>query len=1398
MKISPETLQRKMASLNNAPRAPEFKGGFQAFPDSLNLLGHLDYNPVERNQGNCGNCWVWSGTGIMGIALDVQDSIHDRLSIQYLNSNYDGGSGPGAGSDWACCGGLLEDFAPWYTGKGKVIPWSNTNAHWQDGNTYCNVYQTTILAGNIAGTPYYPINYATYQYIDTHGEGEAAAINNIKTVLNQNRAVQFGVYLPTQVDWNAFFSFWQNNGNDEILDFDSSCGKTWINGEGGGHAMLLVGYYDDPGSDVNDYWLILNSWGNDGGDRPQGTYRLKMHMDYDCQFYYTGYGWANSFWFETLDIDFNITPPSVTTTAASGVTDDAATLNGNLTGLGNYGSANVSFEWGETQGGPYPNTTTPEVKNSTGTFNAAISGLDPDTPYYYRAKAVSNPTVYGGELNFTTSNPLVSIDVTPTDPTVALGRNQQFTATGTYSDLSTANITASVAWSSDNTTVAVVGAGNGLAQSQAVGQAVIIATSGAISGNTTLTVGAKVLDSISVTPPAPSLDAGRTQQFTATGTYSDASTANITLTSTWTSSNGTVATVGANTGLATSHAAGTTIIAATSGAISGNTTLTVGPKALDSITVTPPNPAVDAGRTRQFEATGTYSDASTANLTASVAWASDNTTVVTIDAAGLATSHVAGNANITATSGAISGNTTITVGPKVLDFITVTPVDPSIALGNDQQFTATGTYSDASTANITLTATWTSDNTTVATVGANTGLAQSQAAGQAVIIATDGAISGNTTLTVEAPRTLTMIAGANGSVSPAAGPHAFSWGSVVSINATADAGWKFDSWTGDVATVADVSDNTTFITMTGDFTVTANFDQPVLTMAVSGNGSVSPAAGPHVCNLGEVVSINATADAGWEFDGWTGDVDEVSDVNAATTNVTMNADYTITANFSQAVLTMAVNGSGGVTPPVGAHTYAVGTIVDITAVPDAGWKFDGWTGDVTTVNSTAALSTNITMNGDYTVTASFSVINSGGGGGGAGARGVTDISLAINPEGCMVRDITAVSSDLQAYIKLTTGTYCLTGGGTPIFWIYIKALEEEEGVPEPPEGSVVISPYYDIEPEGTTFDPAVAFTLEYDLWGLPEGVDPYSLAVMYWDVVNEEWVALETTIDAENEMVTAYLEHFSLFTVMQWRTPADIGVAEIAVDSHEIYEGGQASVEALLTNSGESAGSYEAVLMVNGVVHETREIAVDGGQSVPAVFELSGLAVGDYTVNLGGSEISFSVLKLPEPAALEVSELSISPVKAEIGDTVEITVMAANTGELEGSCEVVLNINGEIIETREVRLGGGSCEEVVFAVTVDAAGEQVIEVGGLLGNLVVMEKPPGPAQKIPTADKPVPTSEPEPVTAMEPVPDDGDDTTSSPVWLIVVICIGVVAVAGYYVWRRRRSAARNTVHPDLK
>jgi hypothetical protein len=177
----------------------------------------------------------------------------------------------------------------------------------------------------------------------------------------------------------------------------------------------------------------------------------------------------------------------------------------------------------------------------------------------------------GGGTNSPAPVTLQSISVSPGSKTVAAGLTQQYAAEGKYSD-GTSKALSTVTWSTSDASIAKISA-SGLATALKQGSVTVSATSGSTTGSAPLTVGAPNLLSLSLSPASPTISTGQTQQFTATGNYTDGSTHDLTSGATWASTIASVATVN-NTGLATGVSAGTTMIQATSGGISGSSTLT--------------------------------------------------------------------------------------------------------------------------------------------------------------------------------------------------------------------------------------------------------------------------------------------------------------------------------------------------------------------------------------------------------------------------------------------------------------------------------------------------------------------------------------------------------------------------------------------------------------------------------------------------------------------------------------------------------------------------------------------------------------------------------------------------------------------------------------------------------
>src|SRR5947209_6856248 len=87
------------------------------------------------------------------------------------------------------------------------------------------------------------------------------------------------------------------------------------------------------------------------------------------------------------------------------------------------------------------------------------------------------------------------------------------------------------------------------------------------------------------------------------------------------------------------------------------------------------------------------------------------------------------------------------VSPGTVVSIKLTPVNPTLRVGQTQQYAATATMSDGTTKDVTTSVTWTTGNSGVATIS-STGLVTAQTSGTTTVTATSGTIASSTNLTV--------------------------------------------------------------------------------------------------------------------------------------------------------------------------------------------------------------------------------------------------------------------------------------------------------------------------------------------------------------------------------------------------------------------------------------------------------------------------------------------------------------------------------------------------------------------------------------------------------------------------------------------------------------------------
>lgn len=185
------------------------------------------------------------------------------------------------------------------------------------------------------------------------------------------------------------------------------------------------------------------------------------------------------------------------------------------------------------------------------------------------------------------------------------------------------------------------------------------------------------------------------------------------------------------------------------------------------------------------------------------------------------------------------------------------------------------------------------------------------------------------------------------------------WGDVVQLTANASLGWNFQCWSGDLSGTA----NPTTILINGNKVVNANFTvgQYALNVQVVGNGSVILKPNSAYYNYGDNVTLTAVASSGWSFNHWSGNLTGSSNPrylymygNASVTATFVQINYTLTVHVIR-LGSVSLNGTA---------PYHYGDTVLMVAVPNPGYGFDDWVGDLNSSSNPATLI--ITKNMDVT------------------------------------------------------------------------------------------------------------------------------------------------------------------------------------------------------------------------------------------------------------------------------------------------------------------------------------------------------------------------------------------------------------------------------------------------
>ncbi|HEX6809389.1 MAG TPA: Ig-like domain-containing protein [Gemmatimonadaceae bacterium] len=455
---------------------------------------------------------------------------------------------------------------------------------------------------------------------------------------------------------------------------------------------------------------------------------------------------------------------------------------------------------------------------------------------------------------------VASVQLTPSSADILVGDVLQLVATPRDAN-GNALTGHTITWVSSTPAVASVsssGSVTGLAQ----GTTTITATSEGITSTSDITVSPLMPDTVVVSPASVSIQPKQTAQLTAN--VRDSHGQPMSTTVSWLSGDPSLASV-SGTGLVTGVTSGTTTVTASAGKKKTKIRVTVAQAAAASVAVAPSSISLTQGATSQLKAT--VKDDSGNVLTGSIiAWSTSDTSTASVSTTGLVTARGAGNATITATSGGVSGTSSVAVQALAAPVATVSmsPTSASMVTGDTITFTATPRDSTG-TALGGRTITWSSSNAAIAKVS-SAGLVTAVAVGSATITATSEGKTGTAGVTVFVPPVASV----------AVSPHS----ATVATNGTVQLSVTLRDASGNVLTgrtIAWTSSDSSTATVSGSGLVTGatpgtaeiyaasegHTDSSAVTVTAAAVASVSVAPNTATLRVGNTSQLTATVrDAG--------------------------------------------------------------------------------------------------------------------------------------------------------------------------------------------------------------------------------------------------------------------------------------------------------------------------------------------------------------------------------------------------------------------------------------------------------------------------------------------------------------------------------------------------------
>ena len=322
----------------------------------------------------------------------------------------------------------------------------------------------------------------------------------------------------------------------------------------------------------------------------------------------------------------------------------------------------------------------------------------------------------------------VELTVSPQLRTLAVGTDEQYSASALYSDGTRVDVTSEVIWSSSAQDVATI-ATDGLAGAQTSGTINIMATLAAsqagpeVSDNATLNVTDAALMSLTIEPGQAETLVGLTQAFKAVALFADSHKQDVTSYTAWSVSEPSVASISSDEqsrGIATGLVAGETQVIAKYGGMDVDASLIVLNSAVDKLIISPRDISFPAGTSQQYRADLIFENGLSMEVTSQSRWQSNATSVASIDSGGRLSGLVAGETQVSASLSFadvnVSDSTAATITEIVVSQIVVSPHMLVKPVGTQGDYSATAYYSDGTTADVTHDAIWSVDDKAVAVI----------------------------------------------------------------------------------------------------------------------------------------------------------------------------------------------------------------------------------------------------------------------------------------------------------------------------------------------------------------------------------------------------------------------------------------------------------------------------------------------------------------------------------------------------------------------------------------------------------------------------------------------------------------------------------------------------------